>query len=179
MSDQVDAVRKTAAECLCMGGTSLGSHGEEVAGEWISSIVIPNIRKCAVDGTSKQRLLSLKMIEIILLNGVCPSKWVSQQESLTDTPMRDLVAIALSLSNDRIANVRLNVGRVLESVLHVFEEQDISFIKEVLAQQVDAESEKEGGGDRDVIYFATLCLNRAKALVNDRSLHSQDSIPEL
>lgn len=179
MSDQVDAVRKTAAECLCMGGTSLGSHGEDAAGEWISSIVIPNIRKCAVDGTSKQRLLSLKMIEIILLNGVCPSKWYSSHDNLTDTPMRDLVAIALSLTNDRIANVRLNVGRVLETVLHVFEEQEILFIKEVLANQIDVESDMEGGGDRDVIYFATLCLNRAKALGNDRALNSQDSMPDL
>lgn len=179
MSDQVDAVRKTAAECLCMGGTSLGSHGEDAAGEWISSIVIPNIRKFAVDGTSKQRLLSLKMIEIILLNGVCPAKWYSSQDTLTDTPMRDLVAIALSLTNDRIANVRLNVGRVLGSVLHVFEEQEISFIKEVLANQIDAETEMEGGGDRDVIYFATLCLNRARTFGNDRTLHSQDSIPDL
>ena len=61
MGDKVDAVRKTAAECLCMGGSSLGSHGVDTSSEWISSIVIPTIRKAAIHRESKQRLLSLKM----------------------------------------------------------------------------------------------------------------------
>lgn len=179
MGDKVDAVRKTAAECLCMGGSSLGSHGEDAAGEWISSIVIPNIRRCAMDLQSKQRLLSLKMIEVVLINGVCPSKWYSVKDSLTDSPMRDLVAIALSLSNDRIANVRLNVGRVLETVLHVFDEQEVAFIKEVVSQQIESERERPGGGDRDVFFFANLCISRANSIVNDRSTGSNDGILEL
>lgn len=170
MGDQVDAVRKTAAECLCMGGSSLGSHGEDAAGEWITSIVIPAIRKCAVDNLSKQRLLSLKMVEVVLLNGVCPNKWYSTSgEQLTNSPTRELVTIALSLTKDRIANVRLNVGRVLETVIHVFDEQDVTFIREVLTEQLDAEKARDGGGDRDVIYFASRCINRAKTIIEERS----------
>jgi PDZ domain len=179
MRDQVDAVRKTAAECLCMGASSLGSHGEDDAGEWITSIVIPNIRKCAMDPMSKQRLLSLKMIEVVLLNGICPGKWYSTSDAMTDSPMRDLVTIALSLTNDRIANVRLNVGRVLDSVLHVLDEQDVAFIREVLHQQIEAERESEGGGDRDVLYYATLCLNRSKTVASDRSFQGSDSLSVL
>jgi hypothetical protein len=119
------------------------------------------------------------MIEVVLLNGVCPTKWYSAKDTLTDTPMRDLVTIALSLTNDRIANVRLNVGRVLESVLHVFEEQEIAFIREVLIQQIEGERQREGGGDRDVIYFATLCLNRSKGAVMERSFQGLDNLSEL
>jgi PDZ domain len=170
MGDQVDAVRKTAAECLCMGGSSLGSHGEDAGGEWITSIVIPTIRKCAIDTLSKQRLLSLKMVEVILLNGVCPNKWYSTPvEQLTDSPTRELVTIALSLTTDRIANVRLNVGRVLEAVIHVFEEQDVAFIKEVLCEQIETEKGREGGGDIDVVYFASRCVSRAEAILEERS----------
>ena len=121
MGDKVDAVRKTAAECLCMGGSSLGSHGEDTSSEWIISIVVPAIRNCAVHAESKQRLLSLKRVEVILMNGACPAKWKGEDEDrMADSPMRELAVIALSLTTDRIANVRLNVGHVLESVLHVF-----------------------------------------------------------
>ena len=165
MGDKVDAVRKTAAECLCMGGSSLGSHGEDASSEWISSIVIPTIRKAAIHRESKQRLLSLKMVEVLLLTGACPAKWKgSQNESdrMTDSPVRELAAIALSLTNDRIANVRLNVGRSLETVLHVFEDDELLFIQEVLLQQIESEKEREGGGDRDVLFFAQRCMNRAK-----------------
>ena len=172
MSDQVDAVRKTAAECLCMGGSSLGSHGEDAGGEWITSIVIPAVRKCAIHSHSKQRLLSLKMVEVILLNGVCPNKWYSTptgQEHLADSPTRELVTIALSLTTDSIANVRLNVGRILETVIHVFEEQDIEFIKVVLLEQIESEKEKEGGGDRDVVYFSNRCVHRAQVVLNERA----------
>ena len=172
MGDQVDAVRKTAAECLCMGGSSLGSHGEDAGGEWITSIVIPAVRKCAVDSLSKQRLLSLKMVEVILLNGVCPSKWYATPqgaEKLADTPTRELISIALSLTSDRIANVRLNVGRVLESVMHVFEEKDVEFITVCLSEQIVSEKEREGGGDIDVIYFSNRCVKRAKTVLDERA----------
>jgi len=180
MGDSVDAVRKTAAECLCMGGSSLGSHGEDAAAEWITSIVIPAIRRCAVHTLSKQRLLSLKMVEVILLNGECPSKWKGTDiDRMTDSPIRELAAIALSLTGDRIANVRLNVGRVLECVLDQFEEEELSFIKEVLIQQVESEKEREGGGDRDVLFFANRCINRAKILLEDRSMSHEEATTAL
>lgn len=172
MSDSVDAVRKTAAECLCMGGSSLGSHGEDASAEWTTSIVIPAIRRCAIHSFSKQRLLSLKMIEVVLLNGACPSKWKgseTDQERLTDSPMRELAAIALSLTSDRIANVRLNVGRILEAVLHDFEDAELSFIREVLLQQMEEEKEREGGGDRDVLFFAKRCVDRASTIIEETS----------
>jgi hypothetical protein len=171
MGDKVDAVRKTAAECLCMGGSSLGSHGEDAAAEWISSIVIPNVRKAAIHSDSKQRLLSLKMMETLLLNGACASKWQGNcqvEERMTNSPVQELAAIALSLSSDRIANVRLNVGRCLEAVLHIFEEEEIKFIETALVQQLESEREIESGGDQDVVYFAKKCIIRARSLVEER-----------
>ncbi|GAX22930.1 hypothetical protein FisN_24Lh219 [Fistulifera solaris] len=171
MGDKVDAVRKTAAECLCMGGSSLGSHGEDAAAEWISSIVIPNVRKAAIHSDCKQRLLSLKMMETLLLNGACASKWQGNcqvEERMTNSPVQELAAIALSLSTDRIANVRLNVGRCLEAVLHNFEEEEIRFIETALIQQLESEREMESGGDQDVVYFAKKCITRARSLVEER-----------
>ena len=68
-------------------------------------------------------MLILKMVEIILLNGACPSKWKhlesDEAEQKESSPINELITIALSLCGDRIANVRLNVGRVLETVLHM------------------------------------------------------------
>ena len=90
---------------------------------------------------------------------------------MADSPMRELAVIALSLTTDRIANVRLNVGRVLESVLHVYEDDDLSFIKEVLLQQIESEKERKGGGDGDVLFFAQRCVNRAKLILEDRLIH--------
>ena len=171
MGDKVDAVRKTAAECLCMGGSSLGSHGEDASAEWISSIVIPNIRKSAIHTDSKQRLLSLKMVEVVLLSGSCPTKWkgsLVDEDRMSDSPIRELAAIALSLATDQIANVRLNVGRCLETVIGIFEEEEIAFIQEVVKLQMETEKTREGGGDRDVMFFANRCLERATAVLQER-----------
>jgi hypothetical protein len=176
MNDSVDAVRKTAAECLCMGGSSLGSHGENASAEWIISIVIPMIRKCAVHPVAKQRLLCLKMVETVFLNGACPARWkgTDVSERMTESPMRELAVISLSLASDRIANVRLNVGRMLELVIHMFEEDEVAYIKEALQQQIESERQREGGGDRDVLFFANRCVNRARLLLEDRSLSQDD-----
>ena len=168
MADQVDAVRKTAAECLCMGGSSLGSHGEDAGGEWISSIVFPTLRHCAVDPLSKQRLLCLKMIEVVLLNGVCPIRWYgSISEHQVHSPTSELVSIALSLATDRIANVRLNVGRTLESVILVFEDREIMIVKDGLYTQIQTETEREDGGDVDVLFFANRCLRQIDIILKE------------
>ncbi|CAB9516819.1 protein phosphatase 2, regulatory subunit A, beta [Seminavis robusta] len=181
MEDHVDAVRKTAAECLCLGGSTLGSHGEGVGAEWITSIVVPHLRKCAVHPSAKQRLLSLKMIEAILLSGACPAKWAGEEvggKRLADSPMREFAVIALSLANDKVPNVRLNVGRALESAIHVFEEDALSFIKEVLLQQLVAEKERPGGGDRDVLFFSTRCIRKACVILEEVPYpQSDDSTP--
>ena len=114
------------------------------------------------------------MVEIVLLNGACPAKWTASGEEdsdrMTDSPMRELAAIALSLTSDRIANVRLNIGRILEEVLHEFEEAEISYIREVLQLQAQEEKQRDGGGDPDVIFFAERCIERATNLLSDNSL---------
>ena len=170
MQDMVDAVRRTAAECLCMGGSSLGSHGDDASLEWIKNIVIPCIRQCASNKISKQRLLSLKMIESVLLDGSWQTRTRSpgivDESRPSDSPIKELASIALSLTQDRIANVRLSVGRVLMEVLHVFEDEDLSFIKEVLSEQLNSEHER--GGDRDVMFFARKCVERADGLLDER-----------
>ena len=168
MSDRVDAVRRTAAECLCLGGGSLGSHGQDISGEWISSIVIPHIRACGNSDDSKQRLLSLKMIEVMLLNGVCtptsmpPSDGGNVDESPT-SPIRELLQVAISLSSDRVANVRLNVGRVIGNAIHVFDDADVLLLTKALEQQIEDEEKDTERNDRDVIFFARSAIERAQS----------------
>lgn len=178
MDDTVDAVRRTAAECLCMGGSSLGSHGDDASLEWIKNIVIPCIRQCAAHKASKQRLLSLKMIESVLSDGSWQTKHRTpgavDDSRPNESPVKELASIALSLTQDRIANVRLNVGRVLQEVLYVFEEEDLLFIKEVLSEQLN--SERERNGDRDVIFFARKCVERADGIIGGSRQDRSDSL---
>ena len=175
-SDRVDAVRKTAAECLCLGGGSLGSHGEDTSGEWITALVIPQIQACVKHADYRQRLLGLKMVEVILLNDVCPSKWKDEEANAKgkNTPLRELLKVTLSLAEDRIANVRLNVGRVLGVVVHVFGEEECRVIKYALQQQLKKETETEERRDSDVIYFANKCLEKCKQRLEGDAMKEAD-----
>ena len=180
MNDKVDAVRKTAAECLCLGGSSLARHGEEDGGEWIKKTVIPHLRTCSKSEDSKQRLLSLKMIEIIIANGLCPTSHVSieaspprpvqDDESLSssvtevDRPIRMILNIAASHTSDKVANVRLNVGRTFGAVMLLLDKSDVDYAVETLEKQLEEETGLPNGGDRDVIYFAQQAIAVAQPL---------------
>ncbi|CAJ1959593.1 unnamed protein product [Cylindrotheca closterium] len=175
--DKVDAVRRTAAECLCLGGGSLGSHGEEVSGEWITALVIPQIHTCVKHSDYRQRLLGLKMVEVILLNGVCPTKW--REEDANDhgknTPLRELLKVTLSLADDRIANVRLNVGKVLCHVIHVFGEEECRVVKYAILQQMKKERSSSDKQDRDVIYFGNKCLEKCKQKSSEQTASDEET----
>ncbi|KAL7434350.1 hypothetical protein ACHAXH_002491, partial [Discostella pseudostelligera] len=181
MNDKVDAVRKTAAECLCLGGSSLARHGEEDGGEWIKTIVIPHLKECSQSEDSKQRLLSLKMIEIIVTNGLCPApisagvveteshfppspardddESISSSVADSERPVRMILSIAASHTSDKVANVRLNVGRMFGSIVPLLDRSDVDFVVETLQKQLDEETSRSGGGDRDVIYFAQQAIS--------------------
>lgn len=177
MSDSVDAVRKTAAECLCLGGGSLGGNG---GGEWLRKIVLPIVKQCSSSELSKQRLLCLKMIEVLIRKQVCACSEArsNSSRSLTSdvekSPLQDLLEIAGSLSCDKTVNVRLNVGRVLGDVVDECSNQgNIEFIIRTLEELLDTESSRIGGGDRDVLYFAKCSLSRAQmALDSATSVYS-------
>lgn len=184
MGDAVDAVRRTAAECLCLGGGSLGSLGEDSSGEWISAIVLPHLRKCSESDDSKQRMLSLKMVEVVLLNGVCPPVGnmcpdETEKGSCCSSPLRELVEIVTSLSQDRTVNVRLNVGRVIGNIINIFEEDELRFITEELLVQIEAEKTRDGGGDRDVLYFAKRAICRAQLRLEEVALSAQEDTNRL
>lgn len=174
MSDRVDAVRRTAAECLCLGGGALGSHGKDLSGEWISNIVVPHIQSCGSSELSKQRQLSLTMIEVMLLNGVYPPRSTSpaiasEADLISTSPLHQLLEVAVSLSTDRVANVRLNVGRVIANTIHVFEETELIFLTNALKEQIEDEEKQPEGSDRDVLFYARLAMARAQARLLDES----------
>jgi hypothetical protein len=189
MSDKVDAVRKTAAECLCLGGSSLARHGEDDGGAWITNIVLPHLKTCSQSEDSKQRLLSLKMIEIIITNGLCPasqrteskmdislnSSFDTTSDSVydTDSPVKMLLDVAEPLAADKVANVRLNVGRVFGSVVMLLEKPDADFAVSMLEKQLEEEKAREGGGDCDVLYFAQQAIT---GLQSPRRLSSYDVV---
>ena len=185
MDDEVDAVRRTAAECLCLGGGSLARHGEDDGGQWISAIVIPQLRKCSESQNCKQRMLGLKMVEVILLNSMCPPTKNKARTVVTDSdgkeaaipPLKAILDIAGSLSEDRVVNVRLNVGRVFASIGHhpVLEEDELNFIVDVVEKQLSTEQAKEKGGDRDVVYFAKQAISVVRSRTEDTSLSQDDA----
>lgn len=162
MDDKVDAVRRTAAECLCLSGGGLGSHGEESAGEWVNAIVIPHVLHCSKSPDSKQRLLSLKMIEVIIANGICPARRRTLRQDSSDPPRLELLKIAISLSLDSVANVRLNFGRLVYSVVLLVDDEEVAALTNALNEQMNAEQERERGGDRDVLFFASQAITRSK-----------------
>ncbi|KAL3817412.1 hypothetical protein ACHAXA_011041 [Cyclostephanos tholiformis] len=189
MNDKVDAVRKTAAECFCLGGSSLARHGEEDGGEWMNTIVIPHLRMCSISEDGKQRLLTLKMVEIIITNGLCPTsrsgieveniapqlplrddesvssgfaESVSSGVTECERPVRIILTIAASLTSDKVANVRLNVGRTFAAIVSFLDRPDVEFVIETLEKQLDEESARSGGGDRDVIYFSHQAISMAQ-----------------
>lgn len=175
--DKIDAVRRTAAECLCLGGGSLGSHGEDVSGEWITALVIPHIQTCAKHADYRQRLLCLKMVEVILMSGVCPTRWKAEEANADgkNSPLRELLKVTLSLAEDRIANVRLNVGKVLGTVIHVFGDEECRVIKYALLQQLKKERSSDTRQDRDVVFFASKCLDRCRLKLDPESKGESDT----
>jgi hypothetical protein len=105
------------------------------------------------------------MVEVILLNGVCPTRWKDEDANGEgkNTPLRELLKVTLSLADDRIANVRLNVPKVLGSVVHIFGEEECRVIKYALLQQLKKEKAKDERQDRDVHYFASKCLDKCRS----------------
>jgi hypothetical protein len=105
------------------------------------------------------------MVEVILLNGVCPTRWKDKDANGEgkNTPLRELLKVTLSLADDRIANVRLNVPKVLGSVVYVFGEEECRVIKYALLQQLKKENSKDERQDRDVLYFASKCLDKCRS----------------
>jgi hypothetical protein len=103
-----------------------------------------------------------------LLNDVCPARWKDESANAEgkNTPLRELLKLTLSLADDRIANVRLNVGRVLCSVIHVFAEDECRVIKYAMLQQLKKEKTVDGRQDRDVNYFATKCLEKVRSKIH-------------
>jgi len=171
MNDHVDAVRRTAAECLCLSGGGFGSSGEESSSEWVKTIVIPHARNCSQSNDSKQRILCLKMIEVILMNGLCSLKKkfvLGQQSAVT---YRELFNIANSLASDSIPNVRLNFGRVVCSLIPILDDEELSIWTKAVQEQIEKEENQVNGGDRDVLYFARRALFRSKER-DDMSLPS-------
>jgi hypothetical protein len=168
MLDKVDSVRRTAAECLCLSGGGFGSQGEDSAREWIDGIVLPHVLLCSQSLDFKQRVLTLKMIEVILTSGVCPTKRKHMQKKSArepqklPSPRRELIEIALSLSLDSVANVRLNFGRLADTVLSTLEDEELQLLLKALEEQINQEKKRQQGGDRDVIYFAMRAMVRCK-----------------
>eukprot|EP00540_Astrosyne_radiata_P022774 CAMPEP_0116822654 /NCGR_PEP_ID=MMETSP0418-20121206/387_1 /TAXON_ID=1158023 /ORGANISM="Astrosyne radiata, Strain 13vi08-1A" /LENGTH=123 /DNA_ID=CAMNT_0004450789 /DNA_START=162 /DNA_END=533 /DNA_ORIENTATION=- len=119
------------------------------------------------------------MVEVVLVNSVCaPAKkrpvGPDSTTELRTPPRRELVEIALSLRADRVANVRLNVGRVLSSVISTLHDSELTLVTKALTEQVHDETSRIGGPDRDVIYFANRAISRAQARGDEASLASHD-----
>jgi hypothetical protein len=121
------------------------------------------------------------MIEVMLLNGIFQPQAISpstgdEADVSVTSPLHDLVEVAVSLSNDRVANVRLNVGRVFGNVIHLFEDAELSFVTKALKEQIEEEERQADGGDRDVLFFAKLAISRANTPSEEESFNTPDTL---
>jgi hypothetical protein len=121
------------------------------------------------------------MIEVMLLNGIYQPKAISpstgdEVDVSVTSPLHDLVEVAVSLSNDRVANIRLNVGRVFGNVIHLFEDAELSFVTKALKEQIEEEERQADGGDRDVLFFAKLAISRAYTRLEEESFNTPDTL---
>jgi hypothetical protein len=116
------------------------------------------------------------MVEVILNNGVCPPKWKDERSSaiVRNTPLQELLKITLSVANDKIPNVRLNVGRVLAAVIPFLTMKNVVYKVCIAA----ANEEKKGTGeqrDRDVLFFGSKCLAKVSQKLEGDSSHASAS----
>ena len=149
MNDSVDAVRKTAAECLSLSMPDSQQSGKS---EWISEIVLPHLNETCNSSNCKQHILCLKMVEVILCNHTTASSELQRQ----------LLDASLSLSEDPIANVRLNVGRVLAHVMHTLDHENVKYTKERLEEMLTHEKDRINC-DRDVLYFVQRAISKSNS----------------
>ena len=66
------------------------------------------------------------------------------------------------MSLDSVANVRLNFGRLANSVVLLVDDDEVAALTNALNEQMKAEQERERGGDRDVLFFASQAIIRSK-----------------
>ena len=71
-----------------------------------------------------------------------------------------------------MANVRLNVGRTFGAVMHFLDKPDVDLAVSALEKQLEEEASREGGGDRDVIYFAQQAISLAQPFRRMNSIAS-------
>jgi hypothetical protein len=117
-------------------------------------------------------MLSLKMVEVMLSNELGAAVSLSSSfwgETAQESPVKELLEIAMSLSSDRVANVRLNVGRVIGNVIHTLDDSEVSFIMSVMKAQLEDEEKQPNGGDRDVMFFARRAIARASSRLEEGS----------
>ena len=122
------------------------------------------------------------MVEIIITNGLCPattrttpgspvpSTLNNDGSSSAETLSRKVLAIASSLIDDKVANVRLNVGRVFGSIMYLLERSDLDYVVDTLEKQLDLESNREGGADRDVLFYAQQAISSAQTIRREPSI---------
>ena len=182
MNDSVDAVRYSAAECLCLGGSNIGSGEFTEAETWLSTVVLPHMEACRDSNLSKQRVLCLKMIEMVLSDVARPNSSthanqsilglnvsIRQEDDDTSNIVKKVLDMGASLIEDPIVNVRLNVGRAYGNVVNLLSDDDLDYIISILEKQIETESVLVG--DQDVIYFARRGIILAKdnkTLKNDK-----------
>merc|ERR1712232_1230073 len=101
-------------------------------------------------------------------NDVCPKDLdiydAGKSAEGKPNPQQAILEIACSLRNDEVANVRLNVGRVLGAIVHAVEIENIKYIVRTLENQISDEMKRERGEkaasfcDTSNIVFGLLCM---------------------
>lgn len=170
LNDKVDCVRTMAAEALCGGKCAqspiVESSQHELADfEWIDLVVLPHLKACSQSQDYRQRLLSFKIIRALFRHS---DNLLSNQINTLPKLRQAIIGILQTLTTDPVANVRLNIGRILCNCAQHFDASEHASLTCILEDLLALETAKTGGGDRDVRLFTH------KARVYIQNLYSQN-----
>jgi hypothetical protein len=162
--DPVFDVRRLASRSLCLSAMSFPSLSLVTATEepslgptnWLDEIILPQVESLRTSRVYSDRILALHMISILILEEIILGD---------DVRYNILIHIALALSRDHVANVRIALCEMMCSIVPLMIAHDpTSTTIRVTAQNqlypVIQETLRNlvVDRDRDVIYFASKAL---------------------
>ena len=87
-----------------------GEFSEEMGRMWLDSIVLPNLEDFCTSPRFQERILALHMVTVLLSERIV---------DVTDSRWELLLRMSLSMTSDRIVNVRIGVATVLLNLIPV------------------------------------------------------------
>lgn len=129
IQDPVFDVRKSAARSLCLSANNVSNLHliDDMGRGWLDCVVLPQLETLRTSRIYSNRILSLHMITILIIEDII-------QEN--DIRYKLLIEISLTLSNDRVPNVRIALCEVISEIIPVLK-NNIQSIDEIINNKIE------------------------------------------